>query len=58
MPDTDRVTPHLSDLEAQERSIVLSFLSLSERPTSDDTNVMDELALSMALKSAHKKPAN
>lgn len=48
----------LVNLEAKERTIVLSFLALSERETPPDQTPLDQLALSMALREALKTRAN
>lgn len=58
MSDTQSPTAPLKDLKSDERSIVLSFLALSERPTPPDQSPMDELALSIALKSSLTSSAN
>ena len=48
----------LQDLESTERSIVLSFLALSERTTEADRTPMDELALSVAMKASFTSTPN
>lgn len=58
MTDSDRILKNLPDLEARERNIVLSFLSLSERPTPESTDAMDELVMSLAIKSSVNKSPN
>ncbi len=58
MPEDQTPPAPLDDLKSQERSIVLSFLALSERPKEDGRSPMDEIALSIALKSTLHGPAN
>ncbi|MDJ1006761.1 MAG: hypothetical protein QNJ13_02965 [Paracoccaceae bacterium] len=58
MTDSDPATSTLNSLKSGERSIVLSFLALSEQPKGDGQTPLDELSLSIALKSALKSPAN
>lgn len=58
MKERDKATVTLQDLETNERSIVMSFLALSERTTTGSASPCDELATSLALKSALKERAN
>lgn len=58
MSDPKSPTAPLKDLQPDERTIVLSFLALSERPKLPDETPLDELALSMALKSSLNTSAN
>ncbi|MEL7106996.1 MAG: hypothetical protein AAGM21_13815 [Pseudomonadota bacterium] len=57
MSKTDAAEAALATLEAGERSLVLSFLSLSERKT-DGTAVMEELAEAIALRAAFRETPN
>lgn len=57
MSKTDAAEAALETLEAGERSLVLSFLSLSERKT-DGAEVMDELAEAIALRAAFRETPN
>lgn len=58
MPDSNAPPTPLPDLKSGERSIVLSFLALSERASAKDQTPMEELALSVALKSSLKSTPN
>ncbi|MEO1239750.1 MAG: hypothetical protein AAFW64_08875 [Pseudomonadota bacterium] len=57
MSKTESKEPALDKLEAGERSLVLSFLSLSERKT-QGADPMDELAEAIALRAAFRETPN
>lgn len=52
MQSPDKEDTDLSKLGSVERSILLSFLSLSERPVEEDGSPIDELSLSIALRAS------
>jgi hypothetical protein len=54
MTDREQPVGTIAELGPDERSIVLSFLSLSERKPFDDIAPIDDLALSFALKASLK----
>lgn len=58
MPDRDDAKAELEDLKSGERSLLLSFLSLSERRGGPAESPLDALALSIALNSARKGSPN
>ncbi len=58
MKNQKKDTLTLQGLEAKERSIVISFLALTERRTSSESSPDDGLALSLALKAALTERAN
>ncbi len=58
MPRSDESETELKRLKSAERSIVMSFLTLSERKIGEDSSAMDELSVSLAVRAALNKKAN
>lgn len=57
MPEEDTAKTALRALKSGERTLVLSFLSMSERKTQDAT-AMEELAEAIAIKAALRETPN
>jgi len=58
MRDKDDAKAELKNLKSGERSMLLSFLSLSERRGGPEESPLDALALSIALNSARNGAPN